>query len=573
MGRRTPGEPGRPPGKRKRAGHTIAVTSTMRERADSHMVLLREKTQRLRDLVAQTSWRHSSLFELAPIGYVLLDSNGLIVEANLALSVLIGKPRSLLTGSPLSVVILPEDRQTFLDHMRRCRTSDGTHVTSRVRLSGTEELLHVILHSRPTQPPDRGGRAFITAVLDDTARMRVQDTLLKTEERLREINAELARRVQAAEQATVQLRLLASQLNVAEQKERRRVAALLHDHLQQFLVSAKIHLKISAHAGEDLKGRLQKVESLIDQAIQASRTLTLELSPPVLHDAGLAAALNWLVRWMADKHHLQVHLHLAMREEPQDMAIKTFLFEAVREMLLNVVKHARVSEASVTLIRKDDVMELVVSDQGAGFDPKARSSPTGEHVGIMTLRERVRHLGGRLDVHSAPGEGTLVRLMCPVPPSRKAAASPVRAPGKDRKTALIRPDGGIRVLIVDDHHFLREGLVRVMEDEGLLVVGEAGDGREAVLKAREVAPDVVIMDVTLPVLNGIEATRLIRLENPRVSVIGLSMHERKDMEAGMLAAGAAAYLTKGGPMEHLVEKIRELAPRSAPARTKGPTQA
>jgi PAS domain S-box-containing protein len=573
MGRRNPGEPGRPRRKGKPAGHSVALPAVSRERADSHLVLLREKTHRLRQLIQQTSWRHSALFELAPVGYVLLDPSGLIVEMNLALSMMIGKPRTFLTGSPLTVTIPREDHQIFMDHMRRCRTSDGAQVSSRVRITGTEHLHHVILKSRATLPPDRGALAFVTAVLDDTARTQTHETLQKTEERLRVINAELARRAEVAEQATTQLRLLASQLNMAEQKERRRVAALLHDHLQQFLVSAKIHLKISAHAGNDLKGRLRQVESLIDQAIQASRTLTLELSPPVLHDAGLAAALNWLVRWMADKHHLQVHLDLMIPREPEDMAIKTFLFEAVREMLLNVVKHARVGEARVTLRRSGDLMELVVRDEGAGFEPMARDSDRGEHVGLMTLRERVRHLGGTLEVRSAPGEGTRVRLQCPLPPPKMAVASPPREPGRSRKAAPVRQDGGIRVLIVDDHHFLREGLVRVMEDEGLLVVGEAGDGREAVLKAREVAPDVVIMDVTLPILNGIEATRLIRLENPGISVIGLSMHERKDMEAGMLAAGAAAYLTKGGPMEQLVEKIRELAARPAPGRPQGPPQA
>jgi DNA-binding NarL/FixJ family response regulator len=124
-------------------------------------------------------------------------------------------------------------------------------------------------------------------------------------------------------------------------------------------------------------------------------------------------------------------------------------------------------------------------------------------------------------------------------------------------TPRVWGNGAVRVLIVDDHQFLREGLMRILEDEeGITVVGEAADGREAVLMARKVSPDVVIMDVTLPELSGIEATRLIRQEGPHVRVIGLSMHDGKDMEEGMLAAGASAYLTKGGPVEQLVATIR-----------------
>jgi PAS domain S-box-containing protein len=567
MARRAPTEPsGRRPGKGKpdvnaASNEARRILRTTQDALDHESSLVRDQTEKLRQLTHESRWKNAVLFDLAPIGYAVVDHNGRIDAVNLSLSVLLGKPRSHLTSVPLTLLISPDDRAIFLQHLQRCRASDGEAVSTSLRMiRSRSDVFPVSLISRRI----RGFHAplFLSAVIDMSERVTIERALTATEDKLREMNSELQRRTVVAERAAAQLRMLASQLNLAEQRERRRIASLLHDHLQQFLVSAKIHLKLSGRAGgENLEKLLHRVDGLIDQAIQASRTLTMELSPPVLHDAGLAAALSWLVRWMGDKHHLRVELDADIPVEPSDAPLKTFIFEAVREMLLNVVKHSGVNRAEVRARRVHDLIEIVVRDQGAGFDAAAvQSAEQGEHVGLVTLRERVRLLGGMLEVFSAPGKGTTVQLSCPVPESQKpmetlrpAAVAPVPGASPDPSW-----NGGVRVLIVDDHQFLREGLIRILEsEEGISVVGEAADGREAVLMAREVSPDVVIMDVTLPELSGIEATRLIRKERPSVRVIALSMHDRKDMEEGMLAAGASAYLTKGGPVEQLVQTIRQ----------------
>jgi len=115
----------------------------------------------------------------------------------------------------------------------------------------------------------------------------------------------------------------------------------------------------------------------------------------------------------------------------------------------------------------------------------------------------------------------------------------------------------IRVLLADDHRILREGLASLLSEEpDLLVVGQAGDGMEAIELTRHTRPDVVLMDVTMPRLDGIAATRRITAEMSKVAVIGLSMHEEDDMADAMRAAGAVAYLSKGGPSEALIAAIR-----------------
>jgi len=115
----------------------------------------------------------------------------------------------------------------------------------------------------------------------------------------------------------------------------------------------------------------------------------------------------------------------------------------------------------------------------------------------------------------------------------------------------------IRILLVDDHQILRKGLAALIgAEEGMTVVGEAANGRDAVEKTRELRPDVVIMDVEMPDLNGIEATRRILAENPQTRLIALSMHSDRRFFAEMLKAGATAYLLKDSAFEELAAAIR-----------------
>jgi DNA-binding NarL/FixJ family response regulator len=125
------------------------------------------------------------------------------------------------------------------------------------------------------------------------------------------------------------------------------------------------------------------------------------------------------------------------------------------------------------------------------------------------------------------------------------------------RSAVRAVSGKIRVLLADDHPVTREGLARLIDGErDLEVVGEAANGRAAVDIARRLHPDVIVMDVSMPDLNGIEATRAIVAEQPGIRVVGLSMHERADMAAAMCEAGASVYLTKDGPIQDLLAAIR-----------------
>ncbi|MCC7191488.1 MAG: response regulator [Phycisphaeraceae bacterium] len=384
----------------------------------------------------------------------------------------------------------------------------------------------------------------------------------QAEESLRELSETLERRVQ---QRTAQLRALASELTQTEARERRRLAQVLHDHLQQLLVVAKMRMGLlrQQKPDADLAASLREVEEVITESIQASRSLTLELSPPILYDGGLAPALDWLARRMLDQHRLVVEVEISPEAEPLSEAVKTLLFQAVRELLFNTVKHAMVSEARVTMTREGSRIIILVEDAGAGFDPGSVASgdTLSDHYGLFSIRERLALMGGDMSISSSPGKGTRIQLSAPLslPQSISSQgatlasiASPVVMPSAAPSTKNV-----IRVLLADDHRILREGIAGLLRGQPFIeVVGQAEDGQMALEMARVLRPDVVVMDVTMPRLNGIESTRAIKREIPGVQIIGLSMHEKEDMAAAMREAGAIAYLPKEGPSEALISAIR-----------------
>jgi PAS domain S-box-containing protein len=380
------------------------------------------------------------------------------------------------------------------------------------------------------------------------------------EQALRQANEQTAARA-------AQLRALAGELTLVEQRERRRMARVLHDHLQQLLVGAKFRAAILGRTGDDvIRNGAAEIEGLLDESIKASRSLTAELSPPILHEGGLGPGLQWLARWMNEHHDLIVDLHMEEDILPLVEDVKVLLFESVRELLFNAVKHARVHTASVHVrMIEGRRLHVTVSDDGCGFDPAGLkpAGTAGGGFGLFSIRERLDLFGGRLDIDSAPGAGSRFLLVVPIvavvearPEPSKAAlsSSPDGAP-----LYVVPPASGsrIRVLLADDHAIMRQGLASLLcAEPDIDVVGQASDGQEAVLLASQLLPDVILMDMSMPRLNGVEATRAIHENHPDIRIIALSMFDESEHAAAMRDAGATSYLTKSGPAAELIAGIR-----------------
>lgn len=367
------------------------------------------------------------------------------------------------------------------------------------------------------------------------------------------------------------LRALARDLVETQSRERKRLAQVLHDQFQQLVSAAKMKIGILRRRSEDTPTieSLRQAESLLEEALTASRALATDLSPPVLHDAGLAPALHWLVRHMEQTHGLAVQLELMEYQEPDNEQVRIILFECVQELLLNVVEHSGVKSAELLgSVSHQGLLQFRVVDHGQGFDPKHAEScghPDGK-FGLLGIQERLGLIGGLAKVISEPGQGTTVELTAPATfnpqsnASQEAFKSPV-ASGPPSKAPR-----HLRVMVADDHKLFREGLISLLSQEPYLnIVGESGDGQQAIELARQLHPDIMIVDVSMPKVNGVQVAAVLSKEQPQLRIVGLSMHERDDMALAMRNAGAIAYCSKSAPVEVLVHILRDAASADDPA--------
>jgi PAS domain S-box-containing protein len=211
-----------------------------------------------------------------------------------------------------------------------------------------------------------------------------------------------------------QLQSLAAELSLAEERERRELASALHDKVGQLLGLSAMKLAALAESASspEINAAAAEVEGLVAEATQATQSLMFELSSPVLHELGLVPAAQSLAENMRQQHGLTVELSCQRQGELLSEEVRVFLFRALRELLLNVVKHAQTSKAEVSIERSPSRVRVSVQDNGAGFDPAAAEErwQPGGGFGLFSLRERARHLGGSLTIESEPGGGTTAKL-------------------------------------------------------------------------------------------------------------------------------------------------------------------
>jgi signal transduction histidine kinase/ActR/RegA family two-component response regulator len=395
---------------------------------------------------------------------------------------------------------------------------------------------------------------------------------------VRDLLTDLERTRRMAEERAAQLQRLAIELGKAEERERWRLADLLHDDLQQLLVGARFQLTVVARRSrenEELAQSLAQTIAILDESIASARGLSHQLSPPPLRLQGLLPALQWLGEQMAQLHGLIVDVREEREAvEPEDQDLKTFAYRTVQELLLNVAKHSGVERAAVAMGIDADRLEITVSDEGRGFSPENLRRPGKElqGVGLISILERAELFGGNLAIESAPGRGSSFVLRLPLrratpnasdserlapDPAAAAPTAPTVSTKRKRGSAKRTSKRCKTILIADDHTAVRDSLRALFSAESDLdVVGEAADGREAVELASRLRPDVVVMDVTMPELDGIEATRSIKSRHPSIRIIGLSMFDREGIAKSMLAAGAEAYLSKADSSRSLVTAVR-----------------
>ena len=379
--------------------------------------------------------------------------------------------------------------------------------------------------------------------------LRRRNAVLEQLQRQREHALAQAERSQRElEEAYAGLRQLTGRLESAKEEERSHISRELHDEFGQTLTAAKINLQMLLRVIPDatIAQRLEDSVRMIDGMISQARNIALGLRPPLLDEAGLVAALDHHLDALAGRSGVRIEFDAAKAGVDIPPAMNVTVFRLVQEAVNNALRHAQARTIRVTLCDDADMLRLVVEDDGIGFDREAvaQRAKRGEHLGLLGMTERARSAGGTILLDSSPGSGSRIEVRIPLV--------------RDVESGVIatRTTARRSIVLADDHALVRAGIRALLETlSGVEVVAEYGDGLEALESVRREPPDAILLDITLPGLNGLEvAARITRLGVP-TRVLMLSMHNSPEHAARALAAGAAGYLNKDSAFDELATAL------------------
>ena len=332
-------------------------------------------------------------------GALLLTEEALeSAQGSLLLEVLKAQP----PWSELPLIILTSGGESHRAGLLNLAAAAAGSVTLLERPISTLTLtrsVQVALHSRRRQYQVRDLVAQL-ANLNQTLERRV------------------ARRTAEAVERAQKLRLLSAELSLAEETERRRIAEMLHEDLQQLLVAARMQLAALCRT-QDVDQRepiAREIADVLERSFQLTRSLSVELAPPVLYEHGLAAALEWLAAETRKNYNIEVTVEADFSANPKTADVRIFLFRAVRELLLNSAKHAGGSAVHIKMQhRRPGKVRIIVTDDGPGFDRNSLDDKrTGSQtVGLPNIRDRASSFGGEFHINSGPKRGTRITLSLP----------------------------------------------------------------------------------------------------------------------------------------------------------------
>jgi len=375
----------------------VAARTAELQDANDRLIVELNRRKRIEDMLRKGAERYRNLFVNSPLGIYRVNAEGRILMGNPTLIRMLGY------SSFDELVSVGGKRRDYEPSYLRKKIKDRLEKEGRVRGFETKwrkrdkTSIFVRENAKAVRSPD-GTLLYYEGTVEDITEQK------KAEEKIKSYQK--------------QLRSLASDLSLAEERERRRIATMLHDHIGQILAISKIKLGALAQliGNDESMNQLKEVRNHIEQAIQYTRSLTFELSPPILYDLGLEAALEWLAEQVREHQRINCMFEADAYPKPVSDEIRIVLFSAVRELLMNVTKHAQANVAKITIRRVNDSITVHVADNGIGFVPSKMSFYRDENkgFGLFSIRERLRHLSGQMEVRSGRGRGTRVILTAPL---------------------------------------------------------------------------------------------------------------------------------------------------------------
>ena len=369
------------------------------------------------------------------------------------------------------------------------------------------------------------------------------------------------------------LRQLSGRLLQLQDEERRRIARDLHDTTGQKIAALSMSLDRVARLLDTKKPERQEAldegRDIVRMVGEEIRTLSYLLHPPLLDESGLGSAVRWYAEGFQKRSGIRLNVNISPGLGRLSTDVEMALFRVVQESLTNVHRYSGSPDAEINVVDTLDAVKLEIIDHGRGIQTGAvRTKVEGIAslgVGIPGMRERIRQFGGQLEVDFGR-EGTRVSASVPL---KKAKVAPLveeaeevavaSTNGNPNGDAASSSDTRRRILIADDHEVMRRGVRGLLEShDEWAVCGEAFEGREVVTKSRELRPDLIIMDINMPGLTGIDAAQQIRKENPTAKILFFSVHESAQTVREVVNAGAQGYVAKSRAGHDLVDAVRSV---------------
>jgi PAS domain S-box-containing protein len=370
-------------------GRIIGISGTGTDISDS---------KRAGEALKESERKYRNLIETAHDLIWSVNAEGRITFINEAARRLYGYSPEELIGKSFADVISPEHVERDMDLFRKFVVHGEGIVNYETTLISTDGIPVVLSTNAALLRDDEGNVLGVMATSKDITAYRRAEEALKA--------------------SSTRLRSLSSQLSLIEERERRKIADELHDQIGQYLALAKIksgELRASPAFSVDLVNSVSVVRELIDKAIQYTRSLTAELSSPLLYELGLEAAVQALTEQFQKKYGLGIDFRKKGHHKALSEKTLVVLYKAVRELLINIIKHARADKATVSVWSGETDVRVSVEDDGIGFDVSKIDAPGEDNkFGLFNIRERVESIGGEFTIESRPGYGTRVFLVVPL---------------------------------------------------------------------------------------------------------------------------------------------------------------
>jgi PAS domain S-box-containing protein len=477
-------------------------------------------------------------------GAATLADDGTVLYANRSFAEIFDVALEKFIGAPLNDFVFGEDRE-LLAHL--IADANSNIVRGEIRLDSHRQRPRTI---RLTLSPvrEQGVHTICVVATELTELIETNEALRVSELSLRQLSARLLK---------------------LQDEERRRIARDLHDTTGQKIAVLSMTLdrlaKLIDTRKVDVKDALMESRDVVGKIGEEIRTLSYLLHPPLLDECGLASAVLWYAEGF--KKRSGIHLNVAIDEELVRLTTdaETALFRVLQESLTNVHRYSGSPSAEIRIFQSARKVHLEIVDYGkgvkAGTEPPAFAGAPTLGVGIPGMRERIRQLGGQLEVEFT-NEGTRVFASLPMEASaeqfvEQSTSELFRDKENFQANLRQRPDVRKRILIADDHEVMRRGVRGLVESqEEWLVCGEAIEGNEAISKTRELRPDLLILDVSMPGVSGIEAALQILKDDPNMKILFFTMYDSPQMMREISNVGAWGYVAKARAGNDLVDAVR-----------------